>query len=130
MLDACRFDYFSRVVHEYMDGRLVPVRSPASVTVEWLRKVWGRGVWRDVAYVSASPMVNRSGLISGFNARRRFMHVEEVWRWGWSEDLATVPPGRVNLAVRLVMAKLKLRGFRLGRDYRLVAHYVQPTPPT
>jgi len=129
ILDACRYDVFSQVVHRYLDGYLIPTKSPASVTIDWLREVWGRRCWKDVVYVSAAPHVNKRGLLREFDARKSFLYIEEVWDWGWDEKLSTVPPNRVNLAVRLVRAKLKLRGLRFKKDYKIVVHYVQPHTP-
>ena len=129
VLDACRYDYFEEIVWRYLDGKLLPVRSPASVTIEWLRAVWANKRWDDIVYVTASPMVNKRGIVSEFDARRHFLDVIEVWDKGWDERLSTVPPGPVNAATRLAVAKYKLRGKKLGRDYKLVLHYVQPHAP-
>lgn len=129
ILDACRYDVFSEVIHEYFDGKLVAVKSPASVTLDWLKKVWSGRFWSDIVYVSASPMVNKRGFFRDFDARKHFLYIEEVWDWGWDEKLSTVPPERVNLGVRLVLAKLKLKKLSYKRDYKIVAHYVQPHAP-
>lgn len=129
VLDACRFDVFSQVVHKYLDGRLIPVKSPASVTIDWLQRVWKHKRWRDLVYVSASPMINKRGFIKGFDARKHFMYIEEVWDWGWNRELSTVPPNMVNFAVKLTIAKLKMRRLKLIDDYRMVIHYVQPHAP-
>lgn len=129
ILDACRYDMFSEIVHEYLDGELRCVVSPASVTIEWLKRVWSGNAWRDTVYVSASPMINKRGLLRGFDARDMFLYVEEVWDWGWSESMSTVPPDKVNLAVKVAMTKLKLRNLIYPRDYRLIVHYVQPHAP-
>jgi len=129
VLDACRYDVFQQVVYEYLDGVLKPVLSPASVTMDWLKRVWGGNVWRDVIYVTASPMINKRGLLPEFDARGRFLDIVEVWDWGWSEELSTVPPDKVNLGVRMARARARLRGLRFPGDYRIVVHYVQPHAP-
>ena len=129
ILDACRYDIFSNVIHDYLDGTLIPVISPASVTIDWLRRVWSGRRWPDIVYVSASPMINKRGLLRDFDARKRFLYIEEVWDWGWDEDFITVPPNNVNLAVKLAMTKMKLRGLKYIEDYKLVIHYVQPHAP-
>jgi len=129
ILDACRWDILGEVVHEYLDGKLYAVRSPASVTIDWLVRTWGDRYWHDIHYISASPMVNKRGIIREFDARRHFRFITEVWDWGWDRTLATVPPEKVNMAVRIARAKMRLRGLRLGRDYRMVIHYVQPHAP-
>lgn len=129
ILDACRFDVFSETIHEFLDGKLRPVLSPASTTLTWLRRVWGNGTWKDTVYVSASPMINKRGLLSGFDAGSKFMDVVEVWDSGWDEELSTVPPNRVNVSVEATLVRNKLRGLRFPNDYRLIIHYVQPHAP-
>lgn len=129
VLDACRYDIFSQIIYKYLDGYLIPVKSPASVTIEWLRNVWSNRYWNDIVYVSASPMVNKRGLIRDFDARKTFLYIEEVWDWGWDEELSTVPPNKVNFAIKLAQTKLKLKGLKFRKDYRIVAHYVQPHAP-
>jgi len=129
ILDACRYDFFENTVWSYLDGKLMPVKSPASVTIDWLRRTWANRRWDDIVYVSASPMVNKRGLISGFDARKHFRDIIEVWDQGWDERLSTVPPGSVNIATRLALTKYRLRGQKLGQDYRMIIHYVQPHAP-
>ncbi len=130
VLDACRYDTFADIVHDYLDGVLKPVLSPASVTIEWLKRVWGAKLWKDIIYVSASPLVNKRGLLQGFDARNKFLDIVEVWDWGWAEDLCTVPPDRVNIGVKIAKARIRLMN-RVGvpNRIRIVAHYVQPHAP-
>ncbi len=129
ILDACRYDAFSKVIHEFLDGELKPVLSPASMTTGWLKEVWEPGTWRNVIYVSATPMVSKREVFKGLNVGSRFLDVIEVWDRGWDENLSTVPPSSVNLAVRTALTKLKLRGLRYPRDCKLVIHYIQPHAP-
>jgi len=129
ILDACRYDVFSEVVYKYLDGRLDLVVSPGSTTIEWLKHTWGNSLWKDVVYVSASPLVNKRGLIEAFDARNRFLDVIEVWDWGWDEKLCTVPPYNVNLGVKIALTSMKLQKLAYPRDYKLVIHYVQPHAP-
>ena len=129
ILDACRYDVFSQVIFDYMDGLLIPVRSPASITIDWLKKVWGKRSWNDIVYVSASPMVNKRGLLRSFDARERFLEIIEVWDWGWDKELSTVPPNKVNFGIKLAMTKLRLKGLRYSINYKIIVHYVQPHAP-
>lgn len=129
ILDACRYDAFSEVIREFLDGELKPVLSPASTTMGWLKEVWETKAWRNVIYVSATPMISKRGALKGFDAGSKFLDVIEVWDRGWDENLATVPPSNVNLAVKTALAKLRLRGLRYPRDYKLVVHYIQPHAP-
>ena len=114
MLDACRYDYFASL--NFFDGELLPARSPASCTVDWLRSVFpGR---YDLTYVSATPMVNSRGVpVYGYRASDHFRRIVDVWDFGWDEELGTVPPWEVNEAA--------LRNV----DGRMVIHYLQPHGP-
>ena len=129
ILDACRYDIFENIIWDYLDGKLIPVKSPASVTIDWLKEIWSDKKWNDIVYVSASPMVNKRGLIREFNARKYFHDIIEAWDHGWDKRLSTVPPSSVNIAAKLAITKYRLRGKKLGRDYRMVIHYVQPHAP-
>ena len=99
----------------YLDGKLAKCASPAGDTISWLKKTWRD--FYDLTYFSANPSVNSEGLKGGFDARRRFAEVVDVWRFGWSDDLSTVPPWEVNLAVE---------GLRRGQS---IVHYMQPHGP-
>jgi len=129
VLDARKYDIFSDIVYDYLDGKLKPVISPASYTTSWLRRVWSNKIWDDIVYVSATLFVNKRGLFKEFDARDKFLYIEEVWDWGLSKDLATVPPDKVNFAVKPAMTKMKIRGLKYRRDYKLVVHYIQPHVP-
>ncbi len=129
VLDACRYDVFSRVVYKYLDGKLKAVVSPASVTIDWLKATWLDRERRDTIYVSATPMVNKRSLLKSFDAKHIFYDIVEVWDWGWSNDLGTVPPNKVNLGVKVALSRAKLKGLKFPGMMRLVVHYVQPHSP-
>lgn len=129
ILDACRYDVFSEIAYRYLDGELKLVISPGSTTIEWLKNVWQDRLWNDTVYVSASPLINKRGLLNSFDTRNKFLDIIEVWDWGWDEKLCTVPPYKVNLAVKITMIKMRLRKLLYPRDYKLVIHYVQPHSP-
>ncbi len=129
VLDACRYDVFSEIVEDYIDGHLRPVISPASVTIDWLKRTFLGGKWRDTVYVSAAPHINKRGLLRDFDAGSVFLDVIEVWDWGWDEEFDMVPPSKVNLGVRIAMARMKLRGLGFPKDYKLIIHYEQPHAP-
>ena len=126
--DACRLDYFSMLYPRYFEGSLQSALSAGSMTLEWLINTWYRDHY-EVAYVSATPLVKSGRPILGFNAEEKFMYVDDVWNWGWSDSLTTVPPEKVNIAARLTTTKLGMKGLRLGEHYKLVIHYVQPHAP-
>jgi len=125
VLDACRYDYLAALLPSL---KPIPVQSPASTTPTWLARVWGRlEISSSVVYVSANPMIGRKHVYGLGDSP--FMEVVEVWRNGWSDYYSTVPPARVSLAALMTVRKLSLRGLRLGRDYKLVLHYIQPHAP-
>ena len=120
VLDACRYDYFSKLCGDYLQGILEKVYSPASHTLEWCKKSF-KEYYNDVVYVSANPYINSKVKIRGFNAKNHFFKIIDVWNWGWDEDLGTVHPEKVNEAVQ----KLKDK----HPDKRFIIHYLQPHAP-
>ena len=113
ILDACRLDYFK--AYNPIRGKLIPAYSPGSCTIEWLNAVFPG--YYDFTYVSANPFVNSRRPIREYDARKHFKRIVDVWDWGWSEELSTVPPWNVNKAV---LENL---------DRRMVVHYIQPHGP-
>lgn len=123
VLDACRYDYFSRLYSNYLKGDLQLALSPASDTREWIEKVF-RNKYKDVVYVSANPHINSMRVdvaSNGFNARDHFPQIVDVWDFGWDEKARTIPPEEVNQAT--IKANLT------HPNHRLIIHYLQPHAP-
>lgn len=120
VLDACRYDYFSRLYGDYLQGKLEKVCSPASCTREWCKKSF-REYYDDVVYVSANPFINSKVEVGGFAAKNLFFKVIDVWDRGWDERLGTVHPQKVNEAVQEVKDKYSSK--------RFIIHYIQPHTP-
>lgn len=120
VLDACRYDYFSKLYVDYLQGKLEKVYSPGSFTPEWCRKSFTE-YYDDVVYVSANPYINSKVEIKNFKARNHFFRVIDVWSWGWDDELGTVHPEKVNEAVK------KFRD--MYSDKRFIIHYLQPHEP-
>ncbi|RLF18136.1 MAG: hypothetical protein DRZ82_08825, partial [Thermoprotei archaeon] len=57
----------------------------------------------------------------GFDARKYFYKVLDVWDWGWSDEWGSVPPWEVNEAA--------LETLKEFPDKRLIIHYMQPHAP-
>ena len=131
VLDACRYDVFSEVYDEYLDGTLEKRRSLGSSTPEWAYRTLTDD--HDIAYFSGNPFINSLGIPLNelkwgascdyeWTATDHLTEVVDVWKEGWDDDLATVPPD--NMAEVL-------------RDYsdldsetdRTVLHYMQPHAP-
>ena len=116
ILDACRLDYFTDEYTQFLDGKLYRAISPASCTIEWSKKVW-TGKY-DLTYISGWPCANSAGIPRmGYRALDHFKEIVDVWKFGWDDELGTIPPSSINKAI--------LETERTG----LVAHYMQPHDP-
>ena len=120
ILDACRYDYFSDVYERYFLGDLERRNSLGSETSEWCNRSFP-DQYLDVIYVSGNPVINSKLEIGGFDARRHFFKVVDVWDIGWDEEMNTVPPRQVN--------KFSLRNSKRFQEKRLIIHYMQPHEP-
>lgn len=121
ILDACRYDYFTKYYSRYLEGDLKKVITPATHTSPWRKKVFGGRKWNDIVYVSANPFINSRVEVNGFDARKCFYKVIDVWDWGWSEELGTVHPGEVNKAAKRTIWKYPHK--------KIIIHYLQPHAP-
>ncbi len=120
ILDACRYDYFSRLYRDYFHGKLKKVASLASSTLEWCKKSFQKR-YDDVVYVSANPYINSKSELEGFGAKIHFHKVVDVWDSGWNERLGTVHPKEVNRALRMSIERYPSK--------RFIIHYLQPHGP-
>lgn len=120
ILDACRYDYFSKLYRGYLRGDLKKHVSLGSSTIEWCKKSFQKR-YNDVVYISANPYINSKVEVKGFNAKDHFYRVIDVWSWGWNEDSGTVHPNEVNKAVRTFKNDYP--------DKRFIIHYLQPHAP-
>ena len=116
LLDACRYDLFEAALGDHpLPGELSMRRSMASGTPGYLAANFAGGTFHDVVYVTANPYVSTE-LPAG-----TFHEVVPVWRDGWDDELATVPPETVAEAAREAAAE--------HPDKRLVVHFNQPHTP-
>jgi hypothetical protein len=131
VLDACRWDFFSEIYDEYLDGTLEKRRSLGSSTPEWAAKTFTED--HDISYYSANPFINSLGIPLNemewgascdydWTASNHFREVHDLWRDAWDDDLGTVPPDNVSDAVPLSDVQAD------GAD-RTVIHYLQPHAP-
>jgi hypothetical protein len=131
VLDACRYDTFERVYHEYLNGTLEKRRSIGSSTPEWAAKTFTGS--HDLAYFSANPFINSLGTPLSelpwgascdyeWTAEEAIATVVDLWQDAWDDDLGTVPPEAVNAAVRD-------RPDLVAAHDRTVVHYIQPHAP-
>ncbi|RKD95123.1 hypothetical protein [Halopiger aswanensis] len=131
VLDACRYDVFSDIYDEFLDGSLEKRRSKGSSTPEWAYRTFTGD--HDIAYFSGNPFINDLGIPLNelkwgascdyeWTAGDHISEVVDVWDHGWDDDLGTVPPD--SLA----------ESFDQHRDLveeadRTVLHYMQPHAP-
>lgn len=120
ILDACRYDYFSKLYKNYLRGKLENVYSVASCTQRWCMKSF-KGYYDDVVYISANPHINSKGEVRGFTAKKHFFKVIDVWDSAWNEKIGTVPPQKVNEAVENLKDKFP--------NKRFIIHFIQPHAP-
>lgn len=118
VLDSCRHDYFRRVCGDYLNGTLSKAISPGSETDEWCNKVF-RDKYGDIVYISANPFINSKVPVEGFDAKKHFYKVVDVWDMGW--NMRTVHPRELNRAAR--RWRMKYPG------KKLIIHYLQPHAP-
>jgi hypothetical protein len=131
VLDACRYDVFSEVYDEYLDGTLEKRKSLGSSTPEWAyRTLTGE---LDIAYFSSNPFINSKGIPLNelkwgascdyeWTATDHLADVIDVWKHGWDDDLGTVPPDSLAESFH------DHRDIADERD-RTVLHYMQPHAP-
>jgi len=120
VLDACRYDYFKLEYEKFFHGELENRVSLGSATPEWCRKQF-KNYFSDVVYVSGNPYINSRTSIDGFDAKKHFYRVIDVWDFGWSEKLWTVTPENVATATLNSIAKFP------GK--RVIIHFLQPHVP-
>ena len=131
VLDACRYDVFSELYDEYLDGALEKRRSKGSSTPEWAYRTFTGE--HDIAYFSSNPFINDLGIPLNelkwgascdyeWTASDHISDIHDVWKTGWDDDLGTVPPESVAEAFR------DNRG-AVERADRAVIHYMQPHAP-
>jgi hypothetical protein len=120
VLDACRYDYFCDVHEEYFSGMLKSRLSVGSSTLEWCLKSFPE-MYYDVVYISSNPYINSKTMVGGFDARKHFCSVIDVWDFGWNEKLGTVLPEKLNECI--------LGASKNFPEKRFIAHYLQPHAP-
>jgi hypothetical protein len=120
VLDACRYDYFRQEYEKFFQGELENRKSLGSATPEWCRNQF-TSYFQDIVYVSGNPYINSKAAINGFDAKKHFCKVLDVWDFGWSEELWTAAPENVTAAT--------LNSIDRFPKKRVIIHYLQPHVP-
>lgn len=119
VLDACRYDFFKGI--NEIPGKLDKIISAGTHTSEWSINNFKGGIFKDIIYISATPQVSNLKLKERIGDSKPFFLLDNVWDWGWNEELGTVHPKKVNEAT----LKLKLK----YPEKKFIIHYVQPHSP-
>ena len=131
VLDACRYDVFSDVYDDYVEGTLEKRQSLGSSTPEWATRTLTGDL--DVAYFSGNPFINSLGIPLNelkwgascdyeWTATDHLGTIVDVWQEGWDDSLGTVPPD--SLTDSFVDHREAVE-----RHDRTVLHYMQPHAP-
>lgn len=120
VLDACRYDYFRDMYQDYFSGMLESRLSVGSCTLEWCIKSFTK-MYSDVIFISSNPYINSKTEIKGFDARKHFCRVIDVWAFGWNKKLGTVLPEKLNESA--------LKATKTFPEKRFIVHYLQPHGP-
>ncbi|WP_254530432.1 hypothetical protein [Natrinema gelatinilyticum] len=131
VLDACRYDVFSEVYDDYLNGTLEKRWSTGSSTPEWAYRTFTDE--HDLAYFSGNPFINDLGIPLNelkwgascdyeWSASDHISNVFDVWKTGWDDDLGTVPPDSLAKAFHDNREAVE-------RADRAVVHYMQPHAP-
>jgi hypothetical protein len=114
VLDACRADYFERVVDlDRFDEYEMRV-SLGSHSSEWTRRNFQGESFGDTVYVSANPHTS-------LEAGDAFHHIVELWETDTDEQAGVVPPEAVRDAA--------IEAHEEFPDKRLIIHFMQPHGP-
>ncbi|WP_132057802.1 hypothetical protein [Halorussus amylolyticus] len=114
ILDACRYDMFSRL--NTLPGDLERRRSRSSSTGTFLNRNFSNGPYHDIVYVTATPMLNIM-----LDTENLFHDVINVWESAWNEEFRTVMPE--------TMAEATREAYEQYPNKRIIAHFVQPHYP-
>lgn len=111
LLDACRYDYFSRV--NEINGDLTKIISKGTKTWEFMCENFVGRELHDTVYVTANPHASK--------LNRSIFHNINILLDQWDEDIETVMPDNV------VEAAIDARGNYPNK--RLIIHFMQPHTP-
>lgn len=119
VLDACRVDLMEEVSSEfgYID-EVGSVQSMDTMTREWMKKNFREEYSREIAetaFICGNP--HSDWLLDSDD----FQLLDEVWRYGWDDEVGTLPP-----------RPLTDQAITVGRSDspdKMIVHYMQPHYP-
>lgn len=110
ILDACRYDLFTRVTNEDCEYKI----SRGSSTPEFLLENFSDKRYNETVYITANPQVDK-------HIKNSFLRIISVWKTNWHDELRTVLPE--------VMVDKAIRYEEKYPDKRLIIHFLQPHRP-
>lgn len=113
ILDACRYDLFTSVEWNRPEA-VEPIYSVASMTGDWMERTFPTDA-SDTIYVTSAPLSDQ------VLESNQFAELDEVWRYGFNEEMGTIPP-------ECVTDRAIIHG-RESNTEQLVIHYMQPHFP-
>ena len=114
VLDACRADYFERVVEIDRFDEYETQVSLGSHSSEWTRRNFQGQSFGGTVYISANPHTS-------LEASNAFHHIVELWETDTDERTGVVPPEAVRDAA--------IETYKNFDDKRLIVHFMQPHGP-
>lgn len=119
VLDGCRLDLVEEVADDFaFINDVGSMRSVDTMTREWMKKNFRDEYAEEMActaFICGNP--HSDWLLDSDD----FLLLDEVWRYGWDDDLGTIPP-----------RPLTDRAISVGRSEspeRMIIHYMQPHYP-
>lgn len=119
ILDACRYDLAADRISSHSIGFESPekVTSVSSWSPDWIRRTFGSAsedILEETAYITGNVFTNEL-------PKSQLGDVDQVWQYGWDEELETVPPRPIT--------DRAITAIREGEFDRYVVHYMQPHLP-
>lgn len=120
ILDACRPDVIEQFAGDFnFIPNNVPVHtSNATSSEQWMKRNFKSeytNFLQNTTYITGNPFSDSIDTSA-------FESIDEVWKYGWSEELGTQPPKPITD-----------RAVKIGREHRpdrLLIHYMQPHFPS
>jgi hypothetical protein len=122
ILDACRYDYFSDEINQYIPGKLNKSWAVASATKQYLPNMWDKEY--NLTYISANPHIDDETLrLQNIDYRpsEHFTDIIPVWRFAWDPIFSGVHPEPVTKAALMNASETSRT--------RMVVHYLPPHMP-
>lgn len=119
ILDGCRVDLMREVQDDYkFISDVSEITSTGSMSLEWMQNTFTGAPSDELA---STAYVTSNLFSKEVCDPEMFARLEEVWRYGWDEDLNTIPANSVTDKAIEVM--------RTDAPDRLIVHYMQPHHP-